>query len=89
MLWRTKQREWVKVPLTHSDQIARGVGLADMAQSIQQSRPFRMNGELGLHVLEVMESFHVAAKAGRRIPTKSSCQRPKPMPEGNITGQLA
>ena len=88
LLWTTKNKEWVKVPLTHSDQIARGVGLADMAQSVQQSRPYRMNGELGLHILEVMEAFHVSAKAGRKIAMKSSCQRPKPMPEGEITGQL-
>src|ERR1700722_16515035 len=57
LVWTTKKREWEKVPLTHSDQIGRGVGIADMADAVRKRRPHRMNGELALHIVEVMEAF--------------------------------
>ena len=65
-VWTTKKREWENVPLTHSDQIGRGVGIADMADAVQKGRPHRMNGELALHIVEVMEAFHVSARAEQK-----------------------
>jgi predicted dehydrogenase len=35
----------------------RGLGLADMSRAIEAGEPHRMSGELGLHVLEVMEAM--------------------------------
>jgi len=87
-VWTPKKSEWAQVPLTHSDQIGRGVGLADMADAWQKRRPHRMNGELALHIVEVMETFHVSAKAGRKIALKSRCQHPEPLPEGLRPGDL-
>jgi predicted dehydrogenase len=86
-IWTTS-RDWEKVALTHSDKIARGIGLAEMAHSIQKRRPHRMSGELALHVLEIMESFHVAAKAGKKIILKSTCPRPKALPPELPVGEL-
>jgi predicted dehydrogenase len=88
-VWTTKTKTWEKVPLTHSDQLGRGVGIADMAYAVQQRRPHRMSGELALHIVEVMESFLVAAKAGRKIAMKSRCRQPEPLPQGLPVGQLA
>jgi len=88
-LWTTKKKEWEKVPLTHSDQVGRGVGLADMADALRARRPHRMNGELGLHLVEVMESFHTSARAGRKIVIKSRCRQPEPLLPGLPLGQLA
>jgi predicted dehydrogenase len=87
-VWTTKQREWENVPLTHSDQVGRGTGLAEMAFALQHRKPHRMNGELALHVVEVMESFLVSAKAGRKIALKSKCKQPVAMPAGLVLGQL-
>jgi len=88
-VWTAKKKEWEKVPLTHSDQIGRGVGIADMADAFQKRRPHRLNGELALHIVEVMEAFHVSARAGRKIVIKSRCRQPQPLPEGLPLGHLA
>jgi predicted dehydrogenase len=88
-LWTTKKREWLQIPLTHSDKIGRGTGLADMAEAIQKRRPHRMSGELGLHVLEVMESFHTSSKAGRKISLQSKCRRPEALPAGLPVGKVS
>jgi predicted dehydrogenase len=87
-VWTAKKKEWEQVPLTHSDQVGRGVGVADMADAARTCRPHRMNGEMALHVVEVMEAFHVSARAGRKIAIKSHCQQPEPLPEGLPLGRL-
>jgi predicted dehydrogenase len=87
-LWRPKKKEWEQVPLTHSDQVGRGVGVADMADAAQTHRPHRMNGELALHVVEVMEAFHVSARAERKIAIESHCRQPEPLPEGAPLGRF-
>jgi predicted dehydrogenase len=87
-LWTTAKKEWQKVPLTHSDQVGRGIGIADMAHAVHEKRPHRMNGELALHVVEVMESFLVSGEAGKKIEMKSACPQPAPLPPGLTPGQL-
>ena len=88
-LWTTKKREWLKIPLTHSDKIGRGTGLAEMALAISNGKPHRSSGELGLHVLEIMESFHTSSKAGRKIALTSKVKQPAALPPGLDAGQLA
>jgi predicted dehydrogenase len=88
-VWTIKKREWTKVPLTHSDQIGRGVGIADLAYAVQNRRQARMNGDMALHIVEVMESFHASARTGRKITMKSHCPQPEPLPKGLPLGQLA
>ncbi len=75
------QREWQDVPLTHSDQVQRGIGLADMAHALSHDRPeHRMNGELAYHVLEIMDLFEISSDQGRHMTVESSCKRPRPLP---------
>jgi predicted dehydrogenase len=89
-LWTTKNREWETIPLTHTEKIGRGTGLADMAFSEQTGRKqHRLNGELALHVVEVMEAFHTSAKAGRTVNLKSRPKQPEPLPAGLDVGELA
>jgi len=88
-VWTTTKREWENVGLTHGDRIGRGVGLADMADALQTGRPHRASGELGLHVLEAMEAFHVSARTGRKIAMLSQCRRPEPLAAGLPLGDLA
>ncbi len=89
LLWTTKKREWTKVPLTHNGDTGRGIGIADMANAIQNRRPHRASGELGLHVVEVMESFQASWKAGKRIALKSKVRQPEAMPAGLALGRLS
>jgi predicted dehydrogenase len=89
LLWTQAKKEWEKVPLTHNEQTGRGTGLADMAEAIQQRRPHRASGELGLHVVEIMESFHASAKAGKKVKLKSTCRQPEPIKAGLPLGKLS
>ena len=58
------------------------VGVLDMACAIAQGRPHRANGDLALHVLEVMESLERSSIEGRQIRIETSCERPEPVPLG-------
>jgi predicted dehydrogenase len=60
----------------------RMIGVFDMACAISEGRPHRANGELALHVLEVMESLGRSSDEGCRIDIESTCSRPSPVPEG-------
>jgi predicted dehydrogenase len=61
----------------------RMAGVFDMAAAIVSGRPHRANGELALHVLEVMEALEVSAAQDRRIKIESRCARPEPVPHGS------
>jgi len=89
LLWTKTKREWTKVPLTHNGDTGRGIGLADMADAICHRREPRASGELGLHIVEIMESFHVSARAGRRITLKSKVRQPAALPPGLPSGKLS
>lgn len=65
---------------------SRGIGVADMMVSTLESVPHRANGELALHVLEIMEAIHVASDTGQHVALSSRCERPDPLPEGLYTG---
>ncbi len=73
-------RHWNEIPLTHSDTVLRGVGLAEMADAIAKGREHRVSGELAYHVLEVMDLFAVSSDQARHLPTASSCRRPDLLP---------
>ena len=67
------------------DEVAnyRIVGLLDMAAALRQGRMHRANGELALHVLEVMEAFEHASQEGRSINISNSCERPEVLALGS------
>jgi predicted dehydrogenase len=88
LVWKKAKPEWEKVPLTHSDQVGRGVGLAEMALAVQKRRPHRINGEVGLHLVEAMEAFQASSEAGRKIALKSTCRQPAALPAGLPLGKL-
>ncbi|MDR0533203.1 MAG: Gfo/Idh/MocA family oxidoreductase [Verrucomicrobiales bacterium] len=87
-LWTEAGKEWKKIPLTHSDQTGRGFGLAEMAYSIGKHRAARMNGDMALHVVDIMEAFHVSAKAKKQVQLKSGCKQPKALPAGLALGRV-
>ncbi len=81
-------KQWNNIPLTHDGEVGRGIGLADMAYAIRSGRPHRASGELGLHVVEIMEAFHLSASQGKTIRLKTSCKQPAALPIGLARGTL-
>lgn len=73
-------REWAEMPLLYPDIWARGIGLADMADAIQNNRPHRASGALAYHVLEVMSAFSKAAEAGSYVSITSKIEQPEAIP---------
>jgi predicted dehydrogenase len=58
----------------------RGHGLAELALALAEDRPHRAGGELGLHVLEVMESVQQAAASTRTwVELDTTSERPRPV----------
>ena len=64
------------------------IGLADMAAGIELNRPHRCSGELAYHVLDVMCSILDSAERGQYVTIKSTCDRPAPLREGLVPGEL-
>jgi hypothetical protein len=48
-----------------------------MAYCIQKRKKHRCNGELSLHVLDIIQSIMLAARKRKRINIKSTCNIPK------------
>ena len=45
----------------------RGAGLSEMIYSIQNKKMHRCNGDLSLHVLNVIDSIHKSAKSRKKL----------------------
>lgn len=63
---------------------SRGLGLSEMVAALAEDRPIRASGELGYHILDVMQTIYEAAAAGRRMPVASRIDRPEPLPSGFV-----
>ena len=56
----------------------RGIGLAEMAYSIENKKVNKCNGELSLHVLDIIQSTMKACKTGTAQSIKTTCKKPQP-----------
>ncbi len=54
----------------------RGIGLSEMAYCIEKRKKHRCNGELALHVLDIIESIMKASISGIPQKIKTSCSKP-------------
>ena len=81
-------REWVDIPSTHSPNIGRGAGVADMAHAILSGRPHRVSGDLAFHVLDIMCALEESSELGRHVEIKSTLDRPQALPAGLPDGML-
>lgn len=80
-------KSWQDLPLRFGHEGRnRGIGPADMAVSMTEELPHRANGEMALHVLEIMEAINAASETGQHIDLQTRCQRPEPLPEGVYPG---
>src|SRR5690606_4394556 len=82
-----RDTQWEPVPVTrpYADGNYRSLGVADMAEAILTGRPHRANGDLALHVLEVMEAFDLSSREGRAVTMTTTVERPAPL-DGEVGG---
>lgn len=64
----------------------RGFGVADLAAA-EPGSGGRANGDVALHVLDVMTSLLEAAESGRTVHVTSTCERPAPVPLSEAPGE--
>ncbi len=88
--WSEGKADWnsATIEFPYADDNYRSIGLADLAQAIRTERPHRANGQLGLHVLEIMTGFLKAAETGTSISMQTTCERPALMKTDLPFGQL-
>ena len=55
----------------------RGIGVAEMIDSITKGRKNRCSGELSLHVLDIMDSILLSGKESKKIMLRSDCEQPE------------
>ena len=55
----------------------RGAGLSEMAYSIEKKRKHLCNGEISLHVLDIITSIMKASKSGVNQSVNTDCVKPK------------
>jgi predicted dehydrogenase len=80
--------DWTEMQHTHSDNVSRGIGVADLAYAIRSGRQHRANGEMAFHVLDLMRSIEESSDLGQHIVISSRCVRPNPLPVGLAPGRL-
>jgi predicted dehydrogenase len=85
---RAGAKEISEIPPSHSVEVGRGIGVADMAYALRSGRAHRVSGDLAYHVLDLMHSFHDASSNGRHVEVASTVARPAPLPMGLIPGRL-
>ena len=80
-------KSWKDLPLRfgHAGN-SRGIGPADMAVSAIENTAHRANGEMALHVLEIMDAIQIASKSGRHVELTTRCERPQLLPVGEYSG---
>jgi predicted dehydrogenase len=88
MVRRAGAGEWSEIPHTHSTDVGRGIGVADMAHALRCGRPHRPNGEMAYHVLDVMHAFQDASESGQHVNIASTCTQPAALPTGLRAGEL-
>tara|TARA_B100000131_G_scaffold146691_1_gene142652 strand:- start:1857 stop:3014 length:1158 start_codon:yes stop_codon:yes gene_type:complete len=62
----------------------RGAGLSEMAYSIENKKKHRCNGELSLHVLDIIQSIMKASVTGKKHKIKTTCKIPKKFTQKEI-----
>jgi len=74
--------EWedVKVERPYSEN-SRGLGVAELAQAVQENRPHRASGDVAFHVLEVMHGLLKSAEQRAEVDIRSSPAIPTLMEE--------
>tara|TARA_Y100000741_G_scaffold130355_1_gene98145 strand:- start:108 stop:515 length:408 start_codon:yes stop_codon:yes gene_type:complete len=62
----------------------RGIGLSEMINSIENNKEHRCNGELALHVLDIIECAKISAESKEEVSLRSTCKRPNSFEDQEI-----
>jgi predicted dehydrogenase len=82
-----RDQDWERVPDSAGYiDTGRGIGLAEMADAIQDNRPHRASGRLALHVLEIMDAILRSSREKAVIQIDSAAERPEIVPLQTTTG---
>ena len=94
-LFRAGDKDWQEVPVDHpyTEGVPghlglRGLGAAEMVDSLRAGRPHRVSAELAFHALEVMTAFERSALSRKAVAIHSSCVRPDPIPRQTRQGSF-
>lgn len=74
---------WRRLPIRHGRTSQRrwwAVGIAEMASALRAGTPHRASGELGLHILEVLDGLLASAADGAARRPRTMPARPNPLP---------
>lgn len=85
---RAGETEWEELASQHRSDLARGVGVADLARAIQTGRPHRASDQLAFHVLDIMIAVGEASERGTHQTLSTRCERPAALPTGLDLGEL-
>ena len=66
----------------------RGVGLSEMIYSIQNKKIHRCNGNLSLHVLNIIDAIRLSARNNKKQRISVKCEKPKPFSNKEINSIL-
>ncbi|MEA2012589.1 MAG: Gfo/Idh/MocA family oxidoreductase [Verrucomicrobiota bacterium] len=84
-----RANEWEKLPYSHIyTENMRSIGVADMADAINNKRENRASGILAYHVLDVMLAFEDSSHSGKRVELESTCKQPEKLPMGLFKGKI-
>ncbi len=61
----------------------RGIGIAEMVEGIARNRKFRTSGEIGFHIVEVMEKIIKSAEENKPYTIETNCEPPELMSESD------
>jgi predicted dehydrogenase len=85
-IWTSSERSWSEVPARgpYRGESSggyprfgyRGLGVAELAAALRAGREPRANGQLALHVLDVIEAVHRSAASGEHIVLTTTCEQP-------------
>ncbi|MGE4454910.1 MAG: hypothetical protein AB7D92_10285 [Sphaerochaeta sp.] len=73
------EKDWTDLPLLYDyPENSRGLGVADIAESLENGTNHRANGDLTRHVVDVMESILKASHEHVQVSLSSTCEQPSP-----------
>lgn len=88
-LLRAEEGEYKEMPLMYGyAENSRGLGLADMAKSLETGRACRTTYKQTLHVLEVMHAFEKSSRLEQTVKLSSHFEREAPMVRPQVVGIL-
>ncbi|MGN6778014.1 Gfo/Idh/MocA family protein [Rhizobium sp.] len=95
-IFRDGDDAWREIPVDHpyTEGVPghlglRGLGAAEMVDSLRSGRQHRVSSELAFHALEVMTAFERSAQSRSVVAIHSSCGRPDPIPRAINEGRFS